>query len=57
MSNFTQADKDYLLLIVREFTAHDRDVVATVLEALSEGPHWTSEELLEMSKLVRGVQA
>lgn len=56
MSNFTQADKDYLVLMVRQFTARDREVVAVVLEALSTGPEWTSEELLEISKLVRGEQ-
>lgn len=55
MSHFSQADQDYLVLMVREFSEHDRFVVALVLEALSEtDTEWTASELSEIAALVRG---
>jgi hypothetical protein len=58
-SPFTQAEKDYYILLCRDMTNHDRAMVGLVLEALARSARlnaqdWSADELDEMAKMTRG---
>jgi len=59
MSSFTQEEKDYYLLIVRDFTPRERDLVWLVLTSLAEAAKgsnepWSAKDLEEVAKLTKG---
>jgi hypothetical protein len=59
MSSFTQAERDYYLLIVRDFSERERLLVSVVLEALAVSSResnqvWSADDLDLVAKLTRG---
>lgn len=59
MSSFTEAERDYYLLIVRDFSERERLLVSVVLEALAVSARetnevWSPDDLDEVARLTKG---